>query len=77
MFSNKDQPTVHLHFAIRERVRESGNYMQLENSGLKKKNSSKANQLQRLETPKFFRIGKWLYELFLHYFHTQIIVSYR
>ena len=41
------------------------------------KKSSKANQLQRSETPKFFRKGKWLYELFLHYFHTQIIVSYR
>ena len=50
--------------------------MQLEISGLKKK-SSKANQLQRSETPKFFRKGKWLYELFLHYFYTQIIVSYR
>ena len=31
--------------------------MQLENPGLKKK-SSKANQLQRSETPKFFRKGK-------------------
>lgn len=52
--------------------------MQLDNSGFNKKQSSKTKLLIRIksETSKFFRIGKWLYELFLYYLHTQSRLSY-